>query len=76
MSSVKVRVDFLPPDICHSKSQTINGMNVGGCLSVRFPEGELPVIKVGEDETIFNKYAMNHSSCELEKVKQLNIGPI
>ena len=29
------------------------------------------MIKVGEDETIFKMYAMNHSSWELDNVKQL-----
>ena len=60
--SVEVHVNLLPPDICCWKYETINGMNMGGCLSVRFPEGELPVIKFGEDETIFKIYVINHSS--------------
>ena len=38
---------------------------------MRFQEGKLPVIKVGEDKTIFKTYAMNHSSWELDKMKQL-----
>ena len=42
--SVEVHVYLLPPDILLWKSKTIEGMNMGGCLSVRFPEGELPLI--------------------------------
>ena len=72
LPSVKVHVDLMPPDICLWKSETINGMNMGECLSVHFSEGELPVIKVGENETIFNIYAMNHISWELKKMKQLS----
>ena len=30
------------------------------------------MIKVGEDETIFKMYAMNHSSWDLDNVKQLS----
>ena len=71
MPSVKFHVGLLDPDIQLWESETINGMNMGGCLSVRFQEGKLPVIKVGEDKTIFKTYAMNHSSWELDKMKQL-----
>ena len=37
VSSVEFRVDLLPPDIRIWKSETINGMNMGGCLFVRLP---------------------------------------
>ena len=72
VTSVEVHVDFLPPNICRWKSETINGMNMLGCLSVRFPEGELTVIKVGKDETIFKMSVKNNSSWELEKLKQMS----
>ena len=51
--SVEVHVDLLPPNTCRWYSETINGINMVGCLSVRFPEGKLPAIKVGKDKNIF-----------------------
>ena len=69
---VEVHVYFLPTNICRWKSETINGMNMLGCLSMRFPEGELPVIKVGKDETIFKMSVKNNSSWELNKLKQVS----
>ena len=58
--SIEVHIDLLPPDIRCWKSETINSMNMGGFISVIFPEEELPVIKVGEDKKILKMYAMNH----------------
>ena len=44
---------------------------MGGELSVQFTEGSRPIIKVGEDEVIFNMYQMYHSSWEINKVKEI-----
>ena len=70
--SVKVHVDLLPPDIHRWNSETINGMDMGGCLSVQFLYDKLPVIKVGKDENIHKMYAMNHISWELNKLNKLS----
>ena len=72
VSSVEVHVDLIPPDIRRWKYETTNGMNMVGCPSVRFLEGKLPVIKVSKDKTIFKMYAINHSSWEIDKVKQMS----
>ena len=54
---VEVHVDLLSQAV-RSKLATklqIHGItfDMGGCLSVRFPRGQTPVIKVGTDEVIF-----------------------
>ena len=63
---VEVHVDLLPQNLRSSLSTklTIHGFefDMGGNLSVRFPVGETPIIKVGTDEVIFKMYAMNKSS--------------
>ena len=42
---------------------------MGGCLSVRFPEGLFPIVKAGGDEVIFKMHIMNESRWEMEGVK-------
>ena len=37
----------------------VNGLKMGGCLSVRFPEGMSPIVKVGGDEVIFKMHSEN-----------------
>ena len=54
---VEVHVDLLPQSVrCHKSTKlTIHGISfdMGGNLSVRFPVGEAPIIKVGTEEIIF-----------------------
>ena len=42
---------------------------MGGCLSVRFPSGFDPIVKVGGDEVIFKMLSMNESRWEMDGVK-------
>ena len=63
---VKLHVDLLFTDTRKSISIIVNGTNLGGHLSVCFPEGKLPIIKVGKDEVMFQMYQMNHSTWEMD----------
>ena len=62
---VEVHVDLLPQELRSrlSTKLTIHGIqfDMGGNLSVRFPVGESPLIKVGTDEIIFK--VTNTISC-------------
>jgi hypothetical protein len=44
---------------------------VGGKLSTRMPEGVLPIIEVGFDETMFKMYQMNRSAWEMDQVRRI-----
>ena len=72
---VEVHVDLLPQKVRSSLSTklTIHGVefDMGGNLSVRFPVGETPIIKVGTDEVIFKMYAMNKSSWSINGIVKL-----
>ena len=60
---VEIHVDILPQKLrtLTSTKLTIHGVqfDMGGNLSVRFPTGESPIIKVGTDEIIF-KVTVTH----------------
>ena len=43
-------------DYCEEFMYLIKGAHYGGFLSVRFPEGQRPVINIGHDECIFKQY--------------------
>ena len=43
-------------DDCEEFVYLIKGTNYGGFLSFRVPEGQIPVINIGQDECIFKKY--------------------
>jgi len=50
---VEIHVDLLPPEMRQVETAVVNGFKMGGRLSVRFKPGDRPVIKMGQDETIF-----------------------
>ena len=50
---VEVHVDLLPPEMRQVETAVVNGFKMGGRLSVRFKPGDRPIIKMGQDETIF-----------------------
>ena len=54
---VEVHVDCLPVQMRNEYSHVMpNGLHMGGMLSVRKPPGTLPLIKAGQDETVFKMY--------------------
>ena len=68
---IELHVDLLPPEVRRKKAAIFNGFNMGGRLSVRFPQREKPIVKVGEDEVIFKMYQTNQSSWEMDGVKAI-----
>ena len=68
---VELHVDLLPASLRHEKAAVVNGFNMGGRLSVRFPQGERPILKAGQDETIFKAYDAVKSSWTLDDVKHI-----
>ena len=72
---VEVHVDLLPQKLRSSLSTklTIHGteFDMGGNLSVRFPVGKTPIIKVDTDEVIFKMYSMNKSSWSVNGLVKL-----
>ena len=65
-------MDILPPGLRRKLGSTYNGMNMGECLSMPFPEDETAILKVGMDEVIFKMYATNQSSWEADGVKKIS----
>ena len=52
---VELHVDLLPPEMRDTPTAIVNGLKIGGCLSVRFPEGMSPIVKVGGGTRLFLK---------------------
>ena len=50
----------------------MNGLKMGGCLSVRFPEGMSPIVKIGADEIIFKMHSENKCHWEMNKLKVIS----
>ena len=46
---VEIHANLVPLETRQTHSATENGLNMGGCLSVRFPSGFDPIVKVGGD---------------------------
>ena len=69
---VELHVDLLPQEWREEIGATVNGFKMGGRLSVRFrSEGDQrPLIKAGQDETIFKMYDLNKSSWFLDNVRR------
>lgn len=57
--TVELHVDILPVEQRDAIVDVVNGRKLGGRRSVRFPVGAKPIIKVGQDETVFKMYAMH-----------------
>ena len=68
---MELHVDLLPPEMRETHTAVVNGLKMGGNLSVRFPEGFDSIVKAGGDEVIFKMYCTNESYCAMEKVKQI-----
>ena len=68
---MELHVDLLSPENQRKSATIVNGINMGGRLSVRFPDGGRVIIKVGEDKVIFKMYQMHHSAWEMDKIKSL-----
>ena len=47
---------------CEGFIYLIKGTHYGGFLSVRFPEGQIPVMNIGHDECIFKPYIISPKS--------------
>ena len=43
-------------DDCEEFIYLIKGTYCGGLISVRFPEGQIPVMNIGHNEFIFKQY--------------------
>ena len=51
---------------------TMNGLKMGSCLSVCFPEGMSPIVKIGGDEVIFKIHSENKSYWEIDDLKVIS----
>ena len=56
---VELHIDLLQPEMRETHTVTVNGLKMGGCLSVCFPEGMSPIVKNGRDEVIFKMHSDN-----------------
>ena len=51
---------------------TMNDLKMGGCLSVRFPEGMSSIVKVGGGEVMFKMRSKNKSYWEINNLKVIS----
>ena len=69
VSMVEIHVDLVPVSLRESLGPKVGRFNVqaGGSLSVRMQGDELPLIKVGQDESIFKMYALSSRRWSVNK---------
>lgn len=66
---VEIHVDLVPVSLREDLGPAVGryGVRAGGFLSVRMQEGDLPIIKVGQDESIFKMYTLNSRRWSMKK---------
>ena len=69
---VEVHVDCLPVQMRNEYSHVMpNGLHMGGMFSVRKPPDTLPLIKAGQDETVFKCTNRDRSSSGCRKISSV-----
>ena len=61
--------DLLPSEMQETHTVTVNGLKMGGQLSVCFLEGLCPILKIGGDEVILKMHSKNKSYWDIESLK-------
>ena len=68
----ELHVDLLPTEWRETHTAIVNGLKMGGCLSVRFLEGTSLIVKEGGDEVIFKMHSENKAYWEIDKLKVIS----